>query len=268
MNSNALIENYFIEPLEKHYEAKPKPGVRLTILGELSGCDEATLTEAVAYIKRTRKAMTFPSPAECVAATKAQGNVAKLASRITGPTYARQAAEFARGMKAVPVIQKWADAEKTRFTPQWEAWQGYWEALGAASTINLARDRDSWTVPTDWPYQFDSNARYSAGDPEGHADAAASFPPPPPPHPRGSAARVGRPLAGPARRRPDRSKPRTNPMTPTKPKREKTNPLPGRQTSKAVASKAAKGLAELDRFAKAMPGIRSALMSALAQVEK
>lgn len=55
---------------------------------------------------------------------------------------------------------------------------------------------------------------------------------------------------------------------PTKTKREKPNPKPGRQTSKADASKASKGLAELDRFTKALPGIRSALAAALGGVRE
>lgn len=175
MNSNASIESYFLIPLEQHYEAKPKPGVRLTILSELAGCDEATMIAAVAFIKRTRKAMSFPSPAECLAAIRASKVPAIAdAGDITGSNYAKKANEYAKGSgrDEFPVIKKWLDKDRGLMTGQWKAWLTYWEGVGAKSTLALVYDRDSWTVPTEWPHQFDAQAQWAVGDPVGDADAA------------------------------------------------------------------------------------------------
>lgn len=47
----------------------------------------------------------------------------------------------------------------------------------------------------------------------------------------------------------------------------KPNPKPGKQTSKAVASKAAKAMRAVLKFEAELPGIKSALASALGQKE-
>lgn len=161
--STSRVENYFLVPLEQHYEKQPKVGVRLTISQELSSFSEDVLTKAVAWLKTNRKAMTFPSPAECVQAADVasrSGNAVKVADGITGKNYGAKVAEYAKasGARDFPVITKWADADKTTFTDQWAAWDAYWRQIGAKLPLDLTADRESWTVPTADPSEFDMNA--------------------------------------------------------------------------------------------------------------
>ncbi len=161
------VESWFIEPLEKHYEVKPKVGVRLTIMSELAKYSEAVLGKAQNWLKTTRKAQTFPSPAECIAAAQQFDTGTAIAgSGVEGGTYGERitALAKARGKSAVyPTIK--------RKTPEWDAWQRYWRDKKAKAFLDFTRDigeDQSWTVPTRWPAEFDLG--YSAGDRDGRDD--------------------------------------------------------------------------------------------------
>lgn len=63
--------------------------------------------------------------------------------------YAQGAAKYVAEstLKQFPVIEK--------DTPQWNAWVEYWNRVGAKSTLLLISTRHTWTVPTEYPWQFD-----------------------------------------------------------------------------------------------------------------
>jgi hypothetical protein len=151
--SNNKVEDFFITPLEAYFESQPTEGARDTILNDMEQYASDDLNTAVEWLKRARQSQkTFPSPKECIKAIKAvvggrtEKGVASY-SVITAETYATAAVAFCAGMKEVPVIKEG--------DPQWDEWHAYWEWLGATWVLDLVRDRKSWTVPTQFPSQFD-----------------------------------------------------------------------------------------------------------------
>lgn len=153
------VENFFITPLEAHFESQPTEGGRETILEDMDAYSPEDLTTAVEWLKRARQAQkTFPSPKECIKAIKAvvggrneKGAVASY-STITAETYARCAVAYCKshGMTDnVPVIHQGE--------PQWDEWLAYWRWLGCMWVVHLVEGegRKSFTVPTHFPSQFD-----------------------------------------------------------------------------------------------------------------
>ncbi len=154
------VEDFFITPLEAHFENVPTDGSRETILEDFEQYAPDDLTQAVELLKRTRQAQkTFPSPKECIKAIKAivggrrQTPVIR-GSVIDAGNYAANAHAYIvdRGItKDVPVIRK--------DSAQWHEWIDYFRWLGVHWILAELETRDSWTVPTEFPAQFD--ARFS-----------------------------------------------------------------------------------------------------------
>lgn len=150
------VDDWFITPLEAHFESQPTDGGRLTILDDMEEYSTDELAAAVEWLKRNRQSVkTFPSPKECLRAIKSvAGNHRALAiasdrQRITAENYAECAKAFAMGVKEPPLIVKG--------TPQWDEWMGYleWLGVGWMLTIIHTEKREKWTVPAQWPHQFD-----------------------------------------------------------------------------------------------------------------
>lgn len=162
------VETWFLEPLEKHYETKPKVGARTTILQELARYTETTLGKAQNWLKVNRKAQTFPSPAECIAACK-QFEVLAIAGQqdVEGGTYAQRISAFAAARPKTAVYPSFDDE-----TPEFRAWHRYWVAKNERNMISMTAGiaaKKKWTFPTRWPWEFDLG--YVAGDdPEARDD--------------------------------------------------------------------------------------------------
>lgn len=161
------VDDWFITPLEAHFEAQPTEGGRHTILADLEDYTPEQLEAAVEWLKRSRQSVkTFPSPKECLRAMAAiasrpQSVVRAMDGRITRENYASCAVAFNAGRKEPPVIEAG--------TPQWDAWIEYFEWLGVHWMLRIihGEDRKKWTVPTRWPHEFDG--RYATS---GHSRAA------------------------------------------------------------------------------------------------
>lgn len=155
------VENFFITPLEAHFESQPTEGGRETIIEDMEQYTPEDLTMAVEWLKRARQAQkTFPSPKECIKAIKAvvggrseKGQVASY-STITAGTYAASCVQFCRGMETLPTIREGE--------PQWDEWHAYWDWLGVKWIPRLiaGEGRKTWTVPTHFPNQFDPRFQF------------------------------------------------------------------------------------------------------------
>jgi hypothetical protein len=147
------VENFFITPLEAHFESQPTDGARDTILTDMDQYTPDDLNTAVEWLKRARQAQkTFPSPKECIKAIAAvvggrrERQVIR-GNEITSENYAVNALAFCAGMKTLPIIKEGE--------PQWDEWLAYWRWLECKWVLDLVYDRKSWTVPTEFPSQFD-----------------------------------------------------------------------------------------------------------------
>ena len=154
------VENFFITPLEAHFESQPTDGGRVTILDDMDAYSPEDLTTAVEWLKRARQAQkTFPSPKECIKAIKAVvgGRNEKQVtgySTITATNYAASAKAYCAGMQQIPVIHFGE--------PQWDEWLAYWRWLGCMWVVHLVEGegRKSFTVPTHFPRQFDPRFQF------------------------------------------------------------------------------------------------------------
>ena len=154
------VENFFITPLEAHFESQPTDGGRVTILDDMDAYSPEDLTTAVEWLKRARQAQkTFPSPKECIKAIKAVvgGRNEKQVtgySTITATNYAASAKAYCAGMQQIPVIHFGE--------PQWDEWLAYWRWLGCMWVVHLVEGegRKSFTVPTHFPSQFDPRFQF------------------------------------------------------------------------------------------------------------
>lgn len=157
------VENFFITPLEAHFESQPTEGGRETILEDMEQYSPEDLTTAVEWLKRARQAQkTFPSPKECIKAIKAVvggRNESQPVSHgtIDARNYAAMALQYSksRGLTDnVPVIRK--------DEPQWDEWMAYWRWLGCDWVVHLVEGegRKSFTVPTHFPSQFDPRFQF------------------------------------------------------------------------------------------------------------
>lgn len=64
----------------------------------------------------------------------------------------RKAKELKTMGDNAPVIERWFGSKEN---PDWTAWVLYWRTVGAYATLSLIEDRQSWTVPTRSPREFD-----------------------------------------------------------------------------------------------------------------
>jgi hypothetical protein len=158
---SSKVEDWFITPLEAHFEAQPTDGGRITILDDLEPYSTDELGAAVEWLKRGRQSVkTFPSPKECLKAIAAVAGKAKArelaasGGRITAENYGECAVAYNAGRDKVPVIE--------RGTPQWDEWVAYYEWLGVRWILSLIAERDKWTVPAHFPSDFDPRFRMQA----------------------------------------------------------------------------------------------------------
>lgn len=160
------VEDFFIAPLEAHFESVPTDGSRETILEDFEQYAPDDLNEAVELLKRTRQAQkTFPSPKECIKAIKVIVGGRRQTPVIRGgaidaSNYATNAHAYIvdRGItKDVPVIKK--------DTAQWHEWIDYYRWLGVHWILADLDTRDSWTVPTLFPSQFDPRFNPAQAEP-------------------------------------------------------------------------------------------------------
>lgn len=158
------VENFFITPLEAHFESEPTEGGRQTILEDMEQYAPDDLETAVEWLKRARQAQkTFPSPKECIKAIKAvvggrREGVVIGGGEINAKNYARNALAYAvshggkQGEVTVPIINEGE--------PQWDEWLAYFRWLEAKWALDLMYDRKTWTAPTQFPSQFDKRFNF------------------------------------------------------------------------------------------------------------
>jgi hypothetical protein len=158
------VEEYFITPLEAHFESQPTEGQRETILEDFEQYSEEQLHAAVEWLKRARQsAKTFPAPKECLKAIAA-APVASEADRrarpvfTSGMTYGQKLKAWMTKLqaKSYPVIYKG--------TPEWTEWEIYFLATDNTVQYPVMRSKESWTVPTILPSQFDPKFDWNKGD--------------------------------------------------------------------------------------------------------
>lgn len=157
------IEAYLIEPLKAYFEKDPKAGSESHIVDKLEGTDPRILEAAVEWIKSNRQSQSsFPSPKECFAAVEAVRGTT-LAPTVNADfhddmSYGEKLKAFAEKTKAksYPVIKKG--------TPEWTEWEIYFLAMENQVQYPIMRSRDSWTVPTRLPSQFDPGYDWNRGD--------------------------------------------------------------------------------------------------------
>ena len=159
------VENFFITPLEAHFESQPTDGGRATILDDMDAYSPEDLTTAVEWLKRARQAQkTFPSPKECIKAIKAVvgGRSDKQEtgySTITAQNYAASSKAYTAGMQTIPIIHEGE--------PQWDEWLAYWRWLGCMWVVQMVEGegRKEFTVPTYFPGQFDPRFKFMNAEP-------------------------------------------------------------------------------------------------------
>lgn len=154
------VEDFFITPLEAHFESVPTEGVRDTILEDMEQYTADDLNKAVEWLKRARQSQkTFPSPKECLRAIRSvtgskQDLPVFMGNAINGSNYGKNAHAYAiqrgaeTGKASMPVIDK--------DTQEWDEWLQYFAFIGATIWIYELQGRSKWTVPTRFPSQFDS----------------------------------------------------------------------------------------------------------------
>lgn len=156
------VEAFFIEPLKRYFEKDPKDGVEEHIVKTLDGTEPRLLELAVEWIKSNRQTQSsFPSPKECIAAVDAvksedrrpQGR----AEFHDDMSYGAKLNAFLEDTKAkaFPVIKKG--------TNEWTEWEIYFLSMGNTVQYPVMMMRDSWTVPTLFPSQFDPGFDWERG---------------------------------------------------------------------------------------------------------
>lgn len=69
-----------------------------------------------------------------------------------GVALAERAKQLKASRSEPPVIQRWVGSKESA---EWTAWMAYWKAVGARATLEIVKDRQSWTVPNNFPWEFD-----------------------------------------------------------------------------------------------------------------
>ncbi len=154
------VEDYFITPLEAHFESQPTEGQRETILEDMEPFSEEALNDAVEWLKRSRQsAKTFPSPKECNKAITAVTTIIAATSDLTKP---QMASGMTYGqMLAVWVAQKRGAVIINRGSMEWDEWHTYFRSIDQKFQLDMMREESlkAWTVPTRLPQEFDARAR-------------------------------------------------------------------------------------------------------------
>lgn len=163
MNTNAKVEDFFIGPLEAHFESQPTDGQRETILSDLHEFTAEQLFEAAEWLKRARQsAKTFPAPKECLKAIQA------VLSGAGKPLTNRPATDFTHAQTYGQKLKVWVEARGgavaiTRCSHEWTEWEIYFLATGNKVQYPAMEGKGEWTVPTRLPQQFDPNYDWALG---------------------------------------------------------------------------------------------------------
>ena len=152
------VDEFFIGPLEDHYETAPNEGPRDTILTDLAKYSPEELHAGAEWIKRNKQSTkSFPSPKECNAAMDAvhsNRSIRSFASgeKITKETYASTAVAYCKSYnhEGNAVVVSKNDGG-------WEDWISYYRSLGMVACLDLMKYRESWTFPCMFPAQFDQS---------------------------------------------------------------------------------------------------------------
>lgn len=157
------VEDFFITPLEEHFESQPTEGQRNTILSDMADHTDDVLNDAVEWLKRARQsAKTFPSPKECNKAIAAVLEDRKRPRMEDAPTfsesltYGQKCKSWAATMKRAVIVHKG--------THQWTEWLIYFHAIENEMMLTMMRERESFTLPTQVPSMFDPKYDWAKGD--------------------------------------------------------------------------------------------------------
>lgn len=117
------------------------------------------LQRAVEKIVMTRKYRDWPTIADIVKAVRDTGQAGKEDGKVKYPLPARGVNADNFWMKSQEFVERDFESRGTcltylrRGTAQWESWAIYFDKIG----LNLSLlNRDGWSAPTEWPWQFDS----------------------------------------------------------------------------------------------------------------
>lgn len=159
----AKVEDFFITPLESHFESQPTEGGRETILVDMEPHTTEVLNDAVEWLKRNRQAQkTFPTPKECNRAVSAVMNDAKAiavakAFDATGGTYGDKLIRWVADGGRAYVI------DKNRDVHQWREWEIYFLATENKVQYPIMLNRPQWTVPAPVPSALDRDYDWNKG---------------------------------------------------------------------------------------------------------
>lgn len=157
------VEAYFIEPLKQYFEKDPKDGAEGYIIEKLTGTEPRVLEAAVDWIKGNRQSQSsFPSPKECFAAIEA------VKGKVDRPSVS---ADFSASMSYGQKLKAWMTKVQAKSypvihkgTPEWTEWEIYFLATDNKVQYPVMRSKESWTVPTILPSQFDPKFDWNKGD--------------------------------------------------------------------------------------------------------
>lgn len=148
------VEDYFITPLEAHFENIPTDGSRETLLHDMDAHSEELLNEVVEWLKRNRQSQkTFPSPKECNRALKAVIDAkvvvpARMSINTNGMSYGEKLKAWVKmGGKGWIIHQS---------SLEWTEWFEYFKRNDCWVQLEFMASRESWTVPTQLPVEFDA----------------------------------------------------------------------------------------------------------------
>lgn len=157
------VDEFFITPLESHFESQPTEGQRATILEDLHEFTAEQLFEAVEWLKRSRQsAKTFPAPKECLKAIQA------VLSGAGRSLTSRPEADFTGAVTYGQKLKAWVEAKGGAVaikcdSHEWTEWEIYFLATGNKVQYPLMDAKAEWTVPTLLPQQFDPNYDWALG---------------------------------------------------------------------------------------------------------
>lgn len=155
------VEDFFIAPLESHFESIPNGGPRDVLLTDMEEYDADVLNATVEWLKRNRQSQkTFPSPKECRTAVKAilaDQHARNAAAKFTGDgkTYGEKLRQW------VATVNRAVEIKKGTF--EWSEWEIYFRATRNVVQWPEMERREAWTVPTRTPSEFDPNYNWQEG---------------------------------------------------------------------------------------------------------
>ena len=119
---------------------------------------EEGLNAAAEHIIRTHASGSFPKYPACInAIEKFHGAVVQVhgsqPQAVTRETYVDRSVAFCRraGVQGFHAVALDRDKQES----QWLTWQAYFRAIEMPSFATMMQSAYRWTVPADWPWEFD-----------------------------------------------------------------------------------------------------------------